>query len=402
VEGLARLWKALEELPAAEAVKAEWQERVGPALHAIESLLRPRPSRASSFPRLDPSGYGLPYSVVEHDPGEFAGVCRETGNSITLRKQDLVVYELDRRLFVERLADALGIIKGGTPSDWNDGYVRVGHFASSNARYNVLLTLPLEPADLHNVTSTLVTNKLTPFILMAPTRRQLQEIVDRIIHDNGSFFISLGEIIATCRQGHFQSSGNLNDRIHGVRIGDSSERNVFSLKNGLWTLRFAGATIILPDCVGMKCIARVIAHGKRGIDVIRLRALVNMNAPIMPSAGLEISDTPAIEQYRDEFEDLIIQLDQARNNKDKAMAETIQLKLNDIKDQIASAEGLNGRTRRTNDGIARARVSLTNATARAIAKIKCKHLGLACHLRNSIRTGEHFFYVPKFDVAWEF
>jgi hypothetical protein len=107
VRTLKRFWQGLESLPSLAAVEAEWVALLGSEHDLIKPFLRPRRARATSYPRLD--GRGLPYEVVQHDRDDLVGVCRETGETITLTQGQLVVYELDQQRLAKQVARALGV-----------------------------------------------------------------------------------------------------------------------------------------------------------------------------------------------------------------------------------------------------------------------------------------------------
>jgi hypothetical protein len=191
-----RLWQALEDLPGLAAVKAEWKSLLGDELAFTEQFLRPRQQLAGSFPRLEPTGPGMPYRVVDHGDGSFVGVCDESGESIPLRKADLIVHEFDRCRFASSLAAILGFEPGIAPMSRNTGMNSVGSFVSaSGTRFHGFLTVPHDSNDLKEAAAELVAYKQSPFTLFAPTRRFQTPAVDTIVRANASVFSALADIV---------------------------------------------------------------------------------------------------------------------------------------------------------------------------------------------------------------
>ncbi len=382
---------------------------LGSEFDLIKPFLRPRQGLATSYPRLD--GNGLPYQIVEHGPDDYVGVCRETGDTITLSKSELIVYELDRRQFAKRVADAFGIERNGMPEECNGTTLFLGSFTSaSTTRYASFLTFPFESADLHVVAAGLIAEKHAPFILMAPTRRWFRQAANSALRINGSAFVCLAEAITADRAGYFQPLESLDTLVSqatGVTSLTSAEippetgQNVFQLEFDVWTLMFAGKTLRLKDSLGLRYIAQLIGKKRCHIHAAMLKAIASGNQAFKPLVGTPVADNQAIEKYREQYDDLRSELAEAKANNDLARQEQIQERIDALTKQITSATGFGGRKRKIGDDAERARTSVTNAINRTITKIEKKHPDLARHLMNSIQTGQYLCYSPETDVAWD-
>ena len=195
-------WQAVESVPGLAAVGAEWQSLLGDEFDLFKPFLQPLQIRAQSFPR--PDG-GLPYDVVEHGPDDYVGVCPETGDVIALTRNQLVVYELDRRRLASRLVKALAIDTDGGPEEWNGTTVRLGKFTGeAQVCYSAFLAFPHESEDLHVVAAQLIAEKLAPFILFAASRRWLRRATETILRSHGCVFIALADAVAIPRPGHLE------------------------------------------------------------------------------------------------------------------------------------------------------------------------------------------------------
>jgi hypothetical protein len=285
-----------------------------------------------------------------------------------------------------------------------------GFTSATQTRYEVFLAFPHEAVDLHVIATELIAEKQAPFILLAPTRRWLRRAAESALRINSCIFVCLKETIAAGRGGRLQLTEPLDAiiaRATGViRMAAAepvmpSSRNTFQLEGDIWALTFAGKTIRLKDSLGLKCIAHLIAKKRCEIDAALLRAIVNGHILVKPAAGIEVLDRQAIERYRADYEDLLFQMEEAKENNDFARQEQIQTKIDALTRQLTSATGLGGRIRKSKDEFANARTSLTNAINRTIKRIQQKHADLARHLDNSIRTGQSFCYAPETEVVWD-
>jgi hypothetical protein len=410
VSSLKRLWQAIEVLPGLAAVDAEWKDLLGADYGLAQPFLRPSRELATSYPRLDG---GLPYDLVVHGDDDFVGVCRDSGQSVTLLKEQLIVYELDRRLLTQRIATALEIDGTGANEAWEGRVVRLGRIVMADSRYDCFLVVPTESADIDAAASRLVAERRTPFILFCPTLRWVRSSSETRVRQQGSLLVPLAEVVASERPGILQAATPLASFIAkdredaaapcaSVQSPDGS-RNAFRFVEGVWTLRFAGKTIHLPDSLGLKCIAHLLASKGQDIDAAVLKSAAKGNTLIKPLVGIEVLDPEARKEYEAECNHLLEELEDARKFHDLAKQEQIQEKLGIIARALESATGLGGRTRKVKDEPSNVRTSVKNAINRAINnQIEPKHEALARHLDRSLRTGGTLSYTPDPNVDWEF
>ncbi len=144
---LHRLWQALEEMPAAAAIMAEWRVRLGADFESAHSLLRPSDQEAGCYP--DFAGHGLPYHVVKHGPDDFSAVPPDGGETICLKRADVLIHRLDLRKLAKEIAIALGFSPVFSALQDLPGTWRVGTAAAAGGSdVAVHLVLPAEPDDL--------------------------------------------------------------------------------------------------------------------------------------------------------------------------------------------------------------------------------------------------------------
>lgn len=206
---LKRLWPALEALPGLAAVKAEWQFHLGDELRFADGLLQPQPQLATSYPRLTASGCGLPLRVVDHGNVDFVGVCEETGETTSLRRDDLIVHALDRRAFAAAVATALQLKPIQNPPGQVKMPFAVGQLESAaGARFLVAFASPRNSADLHSFATRWISEQSASFVLLTPTRRFWTTATEQALHNNQCELLSLQDSIAVDEAGKWVGKPN--------------------------------------------------------------------------------------------------------------------------------------------------------------------------------------------------
>jgi hypothetical protein len=386
------------------AAAVEWKRLVGPEFDPVRPLLRPGRERATSYP--SPDG-GLPYEVVEHGPDEWVGVCPETRATVPLSAQDLIVYELDRPRLADRIAAAFGIERASSASDLGHGIIDLGRCSVRDQQYSCFLAFPLEPDDLHVAAARLITAGLAPLLLFAPTRRRLARVAESQLRVRRSAFVSLAETLTAFGPGGFRAAEPLaaivaRETAQPAAAVGRPNANVFRRDGEFWTLGFADQTVRVKSSLGLQYIAHLLGAKGRSVDATALWSAVRGRVRVKPSAGTEILDARAFQEYEAEVEDLAEQLREAKEFNDLAKQELLQGRLGSLVEQLEAARGLGGRTRAVKDEAANLRTSIKNAITRALENQICTHHpALARHLDTIIHTGQSLGYAPDPDVVWE-
>ncbi len=206
---LVRLWPALEAIPGTAAVEAQWRELLDGEYDVLMPYLQPAATLAASFPRLGGGYQGLPYSVVEHGPDDYAGVCPDSGDVIALIRSDLVVYELDCRRLTRSLATALGFRhQDDAPAGLPPATHLVGAYQPcAGYSFPVYLTIPLESRTLTRTICALVAAGEQPFVLLAPTDRRLQADGRAVLERKKACFVDLSQALAIADSGALTATG---------------------------------------------------------------------------------------------------------------------------------------------------------------------------------------------------
>lgn len=197
---LKRFWPAVESLPSLAAVDTEWLAHLRGDYHLIKPFLRPQKDRASSFPK--PHG-GLPYQVIEHGRDDLVGVCEETGETITLRKNQLVIYELDQQRLANQIAGALGLSAANRIVAQDGRLFSLGSFRPTGHSLAAFLILPSDSAEVASGAAWLISQRLSPFLLLTPTRRFVTAELDLRLRSIGSANLPLVDALVVADDGQW-------------------------------------------------------------------------------------------------------------------------------------------------------------------------------------------------------
>lgn len=197
---LKRFWPTVESLPSLAAVEAEWLAHLRGDYHLIKPFLRPRKDRASSFPR--PDG-GLPYQVIEHGRDDLVGVCQETGETITLCKSQLVIYELDQQRLADQVANALGLGAANRIVTQKSRLFSLGSFRPTGHSVATFLIFPSDSADVASGVASLIERGLSPFLLLTPTRQFVTGELDLRLRSIGSANLPLVDALIVSGDGRW-------------------------------------------------------------------------------------------------------------------------------------------------------------------------------------------------------
>jgi hypothetical protein len=223
VSSLKRFWQAIESLPSLAAVEAEWLGLVRGEYDLIKLFLRPGKDRASSFHH--PDG-GLPYRVVEHDRNDLVGVCEQTGETITLQKQHLVVYQLDQQRLARQVAGALGLSAADRIVAHDVRLFLLGSFRPTGYSLAAFLILPSDSAEFAAGTASLISQGLSPFLLLAPTRRFVTAELELRLRSLGSGVLALAETVVVSDDGQWRfADGVIQAALPGRPVEDEPLSN---------------------------------------------------------------------------------------------------------------------------------------------------------------------------------
>jgi hypothetical protein len=179
---------------------------------------------------------------------------------------------------------------------------------------------------------------------------------------------------------------------------------VFRREGEFWTIAYGGTLLRLRDIKGLRYIAALLASPGREIHVLELATASTGRPRPTPESGVPgrlpggagpALDARAKAAYRGRLEELAAELEEARGWGDPERAARIEVEIDALTGELASAVGLGGRDRETASPAERARVSVTKAIHTAVRSIRRESPELADHLAASIQTGRFCSYAPR-------
>ena len=191
---LTRFWLALEQLPGQAAVATHWQYLIRSDWDRISHLLSPDSRLASAFPRLDAARRY--YTVIEHGPEDFVGLCEEDGDQRVLTRSELIIYRLDSRKFLARIAVGLGVTEDGSRIPDLHATYHVGSYQPlAGFSFPIYFTIQREHRDYQAVVESLLVRTPGAFILLAPTNHHHRLSSQLQLQARSCLFLPLADAI---------------------------------------------------------------------------------------------------------------------------------------------------------------------------------------------------------------
>ncbi|MFH8881783.1 ATP-binding protein [Streptomyces californicus] len=175
-------------------------------------------------------------------------------------------------------------------------------------------------------------------------------------------------------------------------------------RNGpVWQLGWGGVTVHVPDAKGLRDLHSLL--GLPGTDVPAVRLLAPEGGELVLAAGQlggdPVLDDEAKRRYKQHLDRLDAAMDRAAARDDARQVETYDRERRALLDELRTAAGLGGRTRRLGDQTERARKTVTARIRDTLRKLDPLHPALAAHLRASVTTGTTCAYRPDPTPDWQ-
>jgi ABC transporter DrrB family efflux protein len=161
----------------------------------------------------------------------------------------------------------------------------------------------------------------------------------------------------------------------------------------VWTLRYAGCTVHLPDAKGLRDLHVLLSRA--GQDVTAVELLAPAGGELVVAArrlGADpVLDDEAKARYRRRLAQLDDEIDRAGERGDQRRAIEVDREREALLAELRAAAGLGGRTRRLGDEAERARKTVTARIRDTLRRLDEHHPELVAHLRareNRHRPGD--------------
>ena len=271
-----RLWQSLERVQGWAGVRSVWREHMGDDLQFLLPLLRPMEALAMSLPW---PGTIEGRKVVVHDEDDIVAVDPETCESVPIRRDDIVLWQLDADTLFRGVATAMGL--AGTPSSvgvgnrlwWLGDYVPV-----EGERFPVYFATTRDAQSLLRSAGHVSALSQRPFVLATPTRGGASEEFNRVVEGRASAWITLAETLTWQGEGVFEtirplvySLGELTARHVNVAAARSDTPRFATPAGARWSdvrIRFTDAHTV---SLTVKEQAGVFDYSSMGMGVARTR-----------------------------------------------------------------------------------------------------------------------------------
>ncbi|MBQ1042513.1 MULTISPECIES: ATP-binding protein [unclassified Micromonospora] len=185
-------------------------------------------------------------------------------------------------------------------------------------------------------------------------------------------------------------------------VGMRAGRPEFCPDGPVWRLGYGGVVVHLPDAKGLHDLRLLLS--RPGADVPAVELLDPAAGPELVAArslGADpVLDDEAKARYRRHLRRLDDEIDRAAVRHDERRLSALDAERAALLDQLRTAAGLAGRSRRLGDQAERARKAVTGRIRDTLRRIDERHPALAAHLRESVTTGGTCRYLPPEPVSW--
>lgn len=199
------------------------------------------------------------------------------------------------------------------------------------------------------------------------------------------------------RQGPADEPGSPADTEHAGDAQPSPPGPEFRRDGAVWALVFDGRAVHVPDAKGLRDLHTLLSRPGTDVPAVRLLAPDGGETAVAARAmgGDAVLDERAKAEYRRWLDQLDQEIDRAGERGDDARAAAHDRERQALLDELRTAAGLGGRTRRLGDEAERARKTVTARIRDTLRKLDALHPELAAHLRKSVTTGSTCAYRPE-------
>ena len=186
--------------------------------------------------------------------------------------------------------------------------------------------------------------------------------------------------------------------------GERASGPTLSIEGDVWSFERGGRVTRVRDSIGIRYLAELLANPgvefhaadlQAGASTVPEGASATSGLPTRPrggEVGQAVLDDAAKRAYRERIGELRAELAEAESFNDPERAERCRDELDAIGQELSAALGLGGRDRGLSSTAERARLNVTRAIRRTIAKVAEADADLGAELDRSIRTGTFCAY----------
>ena len=207
------LWNYLAELPEQEAAWREWRSGLTD-WHRFNTFythyLRVEGRRVKLLNCLELCEHDCQRRIVEDSPSNITAVCPlEDADPIQLKFRDILIYSLRREALHQALCASLNIKYTADRRIEHENLWHLGDYSGTA----VYVTYRTVPAILADTISLLYLSQQNPFILMAPTVKNITPEIHQFMARNNSILFSMESELRLQADGSFKSKRGMAEYI---------------------------------------------------------------------------------------------------------------------------------------------------------------------------------------------
>jgi hypothetical protein len=194
MKSLRQFWAFLDQRPSTRAVLREWQRECGECFDAVEPLLTPTGTLATSYPA--PRDGDPPLRVV-HRGKDIVAVCDEARSPrVALTQPDLVLYRVDMARLRAAMCDGLDLKPARAGLSEFPGVLRVGAWSPQpSATFPVVLCALGERDCLRRALRDLFLDEKKPLIVLTPTDVRPDGAIDDLAAEQKCTLVPTAEVL---------------------------------------------------------------------------------------------------------------------------------------------------------------------------------------------------------------
>jgi hypothetical protein len=417
-------WNFISKRLKAEAALADWRLMLGDKLDFDKlqrHYLAPTGKMANLITCPDQCNPSCGFRKVCEWEGQYEAVCRERRRKdYNIEKADALFFTVKPSGLLPEITKIFKIIPhieefGKEEDTWKLGVVPV----SGGKSATIYLTLKVWNHEIMDLIYRLNCEEHKPYILLITARKIIHGTSEKVLNDMGSAFVPLNEVLDFNAQTEFEliRECNLAQLVTPSAPEPEPEpENIFRKCGDAWEVCFRGGETFM--LIGVDTGARYIRFllerpGVKNyvVEIVREIPLDDVVLDIpegisvgdIPIAGSgAVADLKAIEQYRAEVQELLGDLDAARDAGNIEKIEQLESDVYVLNKTINEAISPQGHQKKLNDPVRNVENSFRNAVNRAIRRINKHDRNFASYLEKTIQCGVYPVYLPINDIKWYF
>jgi hypothetical protein len=345
--------------------------------------------------------------------GKYEAVCQERRwKDYNIEKADAVFFTINPVNLLPAIAKALKIMEHvkefqNEEDTWTLGEVPV----TGGKPVRVYLTLKAFSYEVMDLIYRINSKEQRPYILLVTSWTVVRDTSEKILKDMGAAFVPLNEVLDFNAETEFELilECNLSKLIAPpVPEPEPEPENIFRKCGDAWEVRYDGGEkfLLMGVDTGARYIKFLLEHPGVKNSVVEIVREIPLDDVVLDiPEGISVGDIPvtgsgavadlkAIEQYRAEVQELLGDLDAARDAGNIEKIEQLESDIYVFNKTINEAISPQGHQKKLNDPVRNVENSFRNAVNRAIRRINKYDRNFASYLEKTIQCGMYPVYLP--------